>query len=159
MYQWSLEYFTTLFVRRLERATKSSNLEARLQILISDVTINIFKSIGYGLFSNHKLFFAFSIATKIEQEEGRISTTESEFFIRTPVMPPNYDVKLGPLSEQETFFLHTLASQNQPLEQLIQLVNKDGTCLNAFLHSQDPFTQTLPCQLSAWTKLLLVRVH
>jgi dynein heavy chain len=50
MYQYSLEFFSKLFVMRLEKSLKSPELEKRLQILIEDVTRAFYFSICRGLF-------------------------------------------------------------------------------------------------------------
>lgn len=65
MYQYSLEFFTKLFVMRLEKSTKNPDLEKRLQILVDDVTRAFYFSICRGLFEKDKLLFSFLNASSI----------------------------------------------------------------------------------------------
>jgi len=158
MYQWSMEYFLTLFVNRLDKAQKSLNLEIRLALLITDITDSIFQSICHGLFAQHKIFLAFQLATKIQLEEGSIAAFELDSFIRSPTMPLNYNIRIAPLSEYQSFFLETLCQHNLSMERLLQLLMQDSSSLDAFLQSADPYNHKMSFQLSPWAKLLLIRV-
>ncbi len=82
MYQYSLEFFSRLFNRRLDKSEKSDQLEERLQILIKDVTESFFTNICRGLFEKDKLLYAFLNASSILKRSGEISIDEWNFFLR-----------------------------------------------------------------------------
>ena len=82
MYQYSLEFFSKLFNRRLDKSEKSDHLEKRLSILISDVTESFFINICRGLFEKDKLLYAFLNASSILRRSGAISIDEWNFFLR-----------------------------------------------------------------------------
>lgn len=82
MYQYSLEFFSKLFNRRLDKSEKSDVLETRLQILIKDVTESFFINICRGLFEKDKLLYAFLNASSILRRSGAINTDEWNFFLR-----------------------------------------------------------------------------
>jgi len=65
MYQYSLEFFNSLFKLRLNKSEKSDDLDMRLNILIDDVTSSFFLNICRGLFEEHKLLYAFLNAIQI----------------------------------------------------------------------------------------------
>lgn len=65
MYQYSLEFFNSLFKLRLNKSEKSEDLDRRLNILIEDITCSFFVNICRGLFEEHKLLYAFLNAIKI----------------------------------------------------------------------------------------------
>ncbi len=82
MYQYSLEFFSRLFNRRLDKSEKSEVLEDRLNILINDVTESFFTNICRGLFERDKLLYAFLNASSILKRSGDINIDEWNFFLR-----------------------------------------------------------------------------
>jgi dynein heavy chain len=82
MYQYSLDFFTKLFVNRLERSTKSEDQNRRLTILIEDVTRAFYFSICRGLFEKDKLLYSFLNATSILRRTKKINIDEWNFFLR-----------------------------------------------------------------------------
>lgn len=82
MYQYSLEFFTKLFVMRLEKSEKSTDLDQRLQILISDITTAFYFSICRGLFEKDKLLYSFLNASSILRRQNDIDIDEWNFFLR-----------------------------------------------------------------------------
>jgi dynein heavy chain len=82
MYQYSLEFFSRLFNRRLDKSEKSEVLENRLQILIKDVTESFFTNICRGLFEKDKLLYAFLNASSILKRQNHINIDEWNFFLR-----------------------------------------------------------------------------
>jgi len=82
MYQYSLEFFTKLFVMRLEKSEQSSELEARLEILINDVTRAFYFGICRGLFEKDKLLYSFLNSSSILRRDNVINIDEWNFFLR-----------------------------------------------------------------------------
>ncbi len=81
MYQYSLQYYQSLYQMRLEKSEKSDDLQKRLNILIDDITKSVFINICRGLFGRHKLLFAFQIAVDILKHKGDISHAEWKTFL------------------------------------------------------------------------------
>jgi len=84
MYQYSLEYFVRLFIRRLEVTPSPEDVNERLDILKKDITEAFYDNICRGLFERHKLIYAFMISTKIARNQNNISNREWAFFSRGP---------------------------------------------------------------------------
>ena len=82
MYQYSLEYFVRLFVRRLELSEASEEVDARLKILIEDVTKSFYLNICRGLFEKDKLLYSTLNAVQILRRANKISTDEWNVFLR-----------------------------------------------------------------------------
>lgn len=82
MYQYSLEFFTKLFVMRLEKSEKSTDLDERLQILLSDITRSFYFSICRGLFEKDKLLYSFLNTSSILRRNGDIDIDEWNFYLR-----------------------------------------------------------------------------
>ena len=81
MYQYSLQYYQSLYQMRLEKSEKSDDLKKRLNILIDDITKSVFINICRGLFGRHKLLFAFQIVVDILKHKGDISHAEWKTFL------------------------------------------------------------------------------
>eukprot|EP00116_Pleurobrachia_bachei_P000174 sb/3460436/ len=86
MYQYSLKYFTSLFVRVIETAEKASDLEKRLNILMDGITLTMYNNIGRGLFERHKVCFSFMLCVEIMKQAETLTMEEWNFFIRG--LPP-----------------------------------------------------------------------
>lgn len=82
MYQYSLEFFARLFNRRLDKAEKSTVLEDRLDILLSDVTSSFYLNICRGLFEKDKLLYSFLNSSAILRRSGDITPEEWSSFLR-----------------------------------------------------------------------------
>lgn len=85
MYQYSLEFFTKLYVMRLEKSQASEDLNQRLQILIEDITRAFYFSICRGLFEKDKLLYSFLNATSILRRSTEIDPDEWNFYLRGSV--------------------------------------------------------------------------
>jgi len=82
MYQYSLEFFSRLFNRRLDKSEKSEVLQTRLDILIKDITESFFTNICRGLFERDKLLYAFLNASSILKRDNDINLDEWNYFLR-----------------------------------------------------------------------------
>jgi len=82
MYQYSLEFFTRLFSRRLDKSEKSEVLAERLAILIADVTESFFLNICRGLFEKDKLLFSFLNTASVLRRAGDITVEEWNCYLR-----------------------------------------------------------------------------
>jgi len=72
MYQYSLEFFAKLFNRRLEVSEKSEHKETRVELVVTDITLNFYTSICRGLFEKDKLMYSFLNTTSILRKAGLI---------------------------------------------------------------------------------------
>jgi dynein heavy chain len=81
MYQYSLQWFTGLFVRGIQSAAPSQNMDARVKNLNDFFTLSVYRNICRSLFEKHKLLFAFILCVKILQGEDMIDGTEYRFLL------------------------------------------------------------------------------
>lgn len=80
MYQYSLEFFISLFKRRLQNSQKCNETRERVSIVIADITESFYNNICRGLFEKHKLMYSFLIATNIAMAADKISGKEWTYF-------------------------------------------------------------------------------
>jgi dynein heavy chain, axonemal len=78
MYQYSLQWFTGLFIRCISLALKSSDSQQRCKNLNTYFTLAIYQNICRSLFEKHKLLFSFILCVKLLQGEGDIHNTSTD---------------------------------------------------------------------------------
>lgn len=82
MYQYSLEYFSGIFKRRLDKAAKSDVHEERINNLLGDITSSFYTNICRGLFEVDKLLYSYLNTASILRRGGEISQAEWNCYLR-----------------------------------------------------------------------------
>lgn len=72
MYQYSLGYVKRLFNASIERSDPRDTLEERLDLLIDNITRDLYTNVSRGLFEAHKNIYSFLICTSIRRNSGQI---------------------------------------------------------------------------------------
>merc|ERR1711871_1052574 len=81
MYQYSLPWYTNLFIMGIANAEKSTDLPQRLAFLNDYFTYSVYKNTCRSLFEEHKLIFAFLLTIKILQGDDKIDADEWRFLL------------------------------------------------------------------------------
>ena len=81
MYQYSLVYFISLFLRSIEAAPRSKDVPTRLQSLKDHFTFFLYVNVCRSLFERHKLLFAFNLSTKLALAQYEISPVHLNFLL------------------------------------------------------------------------------
>jgi dynein heavy chain len=81
MYQYSLQWFTSLFVKGIGMAASSNAMEIRVENLNGYFTFSVYNNICRSLFERHKLLFSFILCVKIQQGEDNINAAEYRFLL------------------------------------------------------------------------------
>ena len=87
MYQFSLQWFTALFVAGAKKAEPSDDFEVRLQNLENFFTYYLYQAICRSLFEKDKLLFSFAMCVKILQGHQLVDASECV----TSVVPQDRD--------------------------------------------------------------------
>jgi dynein heavy chain len=82
MYQYSLDWYISLYELSIEQAKKSSNLEDRLKSLNATFTEILYKNVCRSLFEKDKLLFSFLLTTKIMLGQKTLNSQELRFFLQ-----------------------------------------------------------------------------
>lgn len=168
MYQYSLDYFTKLFQLRLKNSEHPPELQSRLDVLVSDITMSFFNNICRGLFEKDKLLFAFTIAVKIQMGDGKISAKEWDFFLRGPSVEASQKVD-PPVFLSDADAIRTwkmvlgLEDLHHNFTGIIQSFKESATSAiwRSYLESDDPvdleYPEAFEKKCSIFQKLLIAR--
>jgi dynein heavy chain len=93
MYQYSLQWFTRLFVMGVENSEASNVLEQRLANMNNYFTYSLYENVCRSLFEKQKLLFSFLLTIKILQGDNKIDNAEWRYLLAGPAgeikIPPN----------------------------------------------------------------------
>jgi len=81
MYQYSLQWFSSLFVRSIEDSMKSDDLTQRLQLITDHFTYFLYVNVCRSLFEKDKLLFILLIATRLMIADGKMDPQELRFLL------------------------------------------------------------------------------
>ncbi|KAK2964418.1 putative Dynein axonemal heavy chain 6 [Blattamonas nauphoetae] len=82
MYQFSLQYFQSIFKLALTQTEKKPTLKERLRALIDNLTEMIYSNVSRGLFERHRMLFSFYLTIRIQQKARYISSKEWSIFMK-----------------------------------------------------------------------------
>jgi dynein heavy chain len=88
MYQYSLEWFTNIFLNSIQQASKADNLKERINHINEHFTYNLYSNVCRSLFEKHKLLFAFLLTVRIMMNKEKISMDEYRFFLAGGTLRP-----------------------------------------------------------------------
>ena len=81
MYQYSLEWFTALFVSSMRSSARDEALEKRIRAVNETFTFSLFCNVCRSLFERHKLWFAVLVCARVLLERGRLHPAEWQFLL------------------------------------------------------------------------------
>ena len=89
MYQYSLQYFKSLYNKCIMNSEKSDHLDTRLSNIMKFLSHFVYGNICRGLFERHKLTYSFLITVQILRNQGDIPDGEWSFLLRGAGMVVN----------------------------------------------------------------------
>lgn len=81
MYQYSLEFFKSLFVTSIGNAEKSDELEERLGYLNKEFLESLYRNICRSLFEKDKLIFSCLLTIKLMEMGNELDPADYKFFL------------------------------------------------------------------------------
>jgi len=117
-------------------------------MLIKAVTETIYSNICRGLFNTHKLIFAFSIATKIQMKEEKISMAEWNIFLRGVVVDGDIknieNPKPDVISPKAWRFILNLEPLHENFEGITEKMDQSIDDWSVWIRCKDPTQLPLP---------------
>ena len=95
MYQFSLPWFTSLFVSCIRTSPPSEDIDTRIKSLNSHFTKSVYRNVCRSLFARDKLLFSFLMCIKIMQTEDTVDALEWRFLISGQVVGAPKPVAAG----------------------------------------------------------------
>jgi len=84
MYQYSLQWFQSLFSNAVRDSNPSNEVRERIHILNSYFTLSLYKNVCRSLFEKDKLLFSFLLTMKILFGDKKIDPHEYRYFLAGP---------------------------------------------------------------------------
>jgi dynein heavy chain len=166
MYQYSLEFFISLFKRRLEVTPKKEVLAERIALLIDDITESFYVNICRGLFEKDKLLYSFLITTKIQLAANKINPKEWAFYSKGAATDPDVDMAEKPefLIPETYLNLASLSLLTPSYRILLDEIKspENAEAWRRILASHSPTSEPIPpninSRLDYFQKMLLLKV-
>ena len=73
MYQYSLEWFISIFLGSIANAERADNIPQRILNINNYFTYSLYSNVCRSLFEKHKLLFAFLLCVRINMHKGIIN--------------------------------------------------------------------------------------
>ena len=163
MYQYSLAWFVTLFVRSIADSEKSEDLNKRLKVLADHFTYFLYLNVCRSLFEKDKLLFAFLLTSKLEMAKGAIDGGQLRFLLTGGVAVgenPNENPAPGWISTKMWDEMCRLSAFGD-YEGLKEDIANDPDLWKPIYDASDPTTERLTSQweekLTHFQKLLVLR--
>ena len=163
MYQYSLAWFTALFIRSISDSPKSPDLSARLKSLADHFTYFLYVMVCRSLFEKDKLLFAFHLSTKLAIANGKLTDSQLRFLLTGGVVVGDLD-KENPAPEWISPKMWTemcLLSDIEGLKGLADHVSANPESWRAIYDSPEPQSLDLPepwaDSLDAFQQLMVLR--
>ena len=163
MYQYSLAWFTALFIRSISDSPKSPDLSARLKSLADHFTYFLYVMVCRSLFEKDKLLFAFHLSTKLAIANGKLTNAQLRFLLTGGVVVGDLD-KENPAPEWISPKMWTemcLLSDIEAFKGLADHVSTNHEAWRAIYDSPEPQSLDLPepwaDSLDAFQQLMVLR--
>lgn len=168
MYQYSLQWFTDLFVQSIRLSESSDDLDDRLAMLDDYFLGFLFENVSRSLFEKHKLFFSFLLALELRKADNMIDRREWQFLISGKAAIPHHTAEDIELHAPEDDWVD--ARIWTEFQQISKLVNFKGLAAHfcsklslwkRIFDSQSPETEPLPApwrdKLDTFQRLCVLR--
>ena len=171
MYQYSLDFFKSLFVSQIGVSEKHTDVHERCKILIKNVTASAYENVCRGLFEKDKLLFSFMLCCNIlrGQDDGGITAAEWNCFnmgtsaTRDVDEEPRLKPETLELSDQIWELLVNLSHQVESLGELCDDIEAHPAEWAVLLQADEPqlighkSSSTIASELSLFGLLLVFR--
>ncbi|XP_019627758.1 PREDICTED: dynein heavy chain 1, axonemal-like isoform X2 [Branchiostoma belcheri] len=88
MYQYSLEWFISIFLNGIANAERAEKIEQRIENINEYMTFSLYSNVCRSLFEKHKLMFAFLLGARILMNDGKIDMDEWRYLLAGGTMVP-----------------------------------------------------------------------
>ena len=166
-YQFSLQWFLTVFQSAIDRTDKSDQLATRISTINSQLTAQLCARVSRAVFQKDRLLFGLLLAVRLSQARGEVSEAQWRFLL-TPSASAAGEVEsvwncsrwLGDRGWNDLVRLCATADRLAQLHVEWKADEGDDEAWKAVAHSSDPYRATFPRhwnELAAFDRLCVVR--
>lgn len=94
-----LDWYINVFTRSIAHSKKVDDITERLNNINDYHTFSLYRNVCRGLLEDHKLIFAFQIATRILSFSGKLNDAEFDFFLRGGIVLDREEQATNPASD------------------------------------------------------------
>ena len=166
MYQFSLEYFNSLFLTCIQNSEKSTELDVRLDNIMKYASFQIYSNCSRALFGEHKITFSFMLTSAIFRKAGQISPAEWQLLLVGAGIVDESSLPACPdgIDQAQWTLICVLSQRVEALSELANSIKADVTAWRPIMDSESPWgeTQALPApigdEVSPFQRLLIAKV-
>jgi dynein heavy chain len=159
MYQYSLNAYKELFKGALEQSASDTQLQGRLNNIITTLTKRVYDWTCMGLFEKDKQTFSFQMCVDVMKGEDGINLTFLDFFLRgnTSLEKPKEKNPFPWLSEQSYHDLTKLETLREELDGLVDRIRAEESSWRTWYDLEAP--EATPPPYDAVLKAAATRFH
>ena len=162
MYQYSLQWFTNLFIRTANEADDSNVQSERIENLKNFFTYLLYDQVCRSLFEEHKLMFAYLVTIALEDAGGNVDPIVWKFLISGQSLTPTDEPNPAPHWITKRMWTEILAMSGLPnWSGLSRGFAEEIDGWKAYFDAGEPQTLPLPgkwdAKLSVLEKLSVLR--
>lgn len=171
MYQYSLEFYASLFNRCLDDSEPSDDVEKRVQTIIDYSTVTIYANVCRGLFERHKILYSSLLCFMILKQRGEITEDEWSLAIRGPGAMERENMPKNPrpdaIADQVWDLIYAaetrvgFGEEKMPFANLCKSITQEWDTWKAWIDSVDPVRTPLPApydeSITKFSKLIILR--
>jgi len=163
MYQFSLEYFSALFLDCIRRSEKSSDLGTRLTNIMEFASITIYNNVSRGVFGEHKITYSFMMTSSILRNAGAIDDADWVLFLIGAGIVDESALPACPegVERAQWILLCMIGTKTNKLREVHKQVAQDVEAWEPLLEADTPWGVALPGELKSidgFSRLLLIKV-
>jgi len=162
MYQYSLAWFIMLFLRAINDAEKSEDVDTRLVTLNDTFMTSLYLNVCRSLFEAHKLMFSLLLLVALMKHANKIDPLEWRFLLAGPSNPNVRKVNPEPEWITDQVWLEILnVSEIEAFTGFEENVEQNADHYRRYFESTDPqkfpLMEPFESRLSLYQKLLVMR--
>jgi len=162
MYQYSLPWFSNLFIGSIAHAEKSDDVPTRLANIQDHFTYSLYCNVCRSLFEKDKLLFAFNLAIRIEEAKGNVDNAQWLFLLTGGIGGGTEEPRPAEWITERAWAELSKAENGLPVfEGLVESFKSTPKEWKVLYDSSEPHKEILPKpfqdRLNTLQKLIIVR--
>ncbi|XP_023309976.1 dynein heavy chain 1, axonemal-like [Anoplophora glabripennis] len=161
MYQYSLEWFVSIFISSMAETEKTAIIEERVKIINDYFTFSLYSNVCRSLFERNKLHFAFLLCIRILMDSGEIDPHEWHHFLAggsaSSILPNPAPTWLSSKAWQEILALESLPKFKQFIDTFPRYADHYKHIFESLEPHRLPLPQELNTTMDEFQKIIVLK--